>query len=140
MSGSRRSFLSALRDLPVKNPKLFIGIVGVVALMGAGAAVGVVLNLANHEARVMALETLRRHPGTAALLGRPVEAGWFTTGSVTFGKKSDRAELNFAVSGPRGDGRVHLTAVRQDDAWEVYYLFLETDDRDERIDLLAKAQ
>ena len=140
MYGPRRSFLSALRDLPVKNPGLFIGIIGGVALIGAAAAVGVVLHLADHEARVMALETLRRHPGAAALLGRPVEPGWFTSGSITYGEESDRAELSFSVSGPRADGRVRLTAVRQDDAWEVYYLFLETGDDGESIDLLAGAQ
>lgn len=32
-----------------------------------------------------------------------------------------------------------MTAVRQDDAWDIYYLFLESGD-DEPIDLLAGAQ
>jgi len=116
-----------------------MGIVGVFALMGVGAAVGLIVHMANHDARVMALETLRQHPQAVALLGKPMEGGWFTQGSIAFGQKSDRAELSFSVSGPRADGRVRLTAVRKDDAWEVYYLFLETDGKDP-IDLLSGSQ
>lgn len=86
MLGFLRSTMSATAGLPVKNPRRLIGIVGVFALTMVGAAAGVVLNLANHEARIKAMETVRQHPRAVALPGRPVEGVWFTQGTITFGE------------------------------------------------------
>lgn len=73
-----------------------------------------------------------------AMLGAPIEVGWLVSGSLnTDTVGSGYADLNVPVSGPKGRGRLRLTANQSGGEWEFSSLTLTVSDTGETIDLLG---
>jgi hypothetical protein len=56
-------------------------------------------------------------PRVVAALGTPIEKGWWVMGSVHIDDNTGTANIDFPISGPKGNARVHAAASRESDAW-----------------------
>lgn len=74
----------------------------------------------------------------AAVLGAPIEVGWLIGGSMnTATEGSGSADLTIPLSGPKGRGRLRLTANQSGGEWEFSSLTFTISDAGETIDLLG---
>ena len=69
------------------------------------------------------------------LLGVPIEAGWFVSGSASTSGPTGRSELSIPVHGPHGKGTIYLIANKRAGRWGFEVLELEPA-AGARIDLL----
>jgi TonB family protein len=91
-------------------------LLGVVVL--AGGIVFVVMSaIKSSEVYKGALGIAQTHPAVIERLGQPVKDGWFVQGNVKIDGSGGNANLQIPVSGPKGEGTLHVRAVRPDDVW-----------------------
>ena len=74
-----------------------------------------------------AMTAVQTNPEAVALLGEPIEAGWFVSGSISTSGASGEASLSIPVSGPRGEGTIFVEAEKSGGQWTYYVLALEVD-------------
>ena len=87
------------------------------------------------DAYQMAMSELQQNERAISILGEPIEAGWFTSGSINTSGSSGTADLSIPVSGPDGKGRLFVLANKSVGQWEIEQLVLEVNN--ERINLLT---
>jgi hypothetical protein len=56
-------------------------------------------------------------PRVVAVLGTPIEKGWWVMGKVSVDNNGGVANIEFPISGPKGSARVRAAASRETDAW-----------------------
>ena len=112
------------------------GIIVLVALVPA--VVGIFVVLGESAARELALERVRSHPQAVATLGEPIEAGWFTSGSIQVSGPGGEAEISFSVSGPKDEGTLYVWAVRETGKWRLVRVVLELAGSGRQLDLMAE--
>lgn len=83
-----------------------------------------------------ALARAREHPEVVAALGEPLEAGLFVSGSINIRGSDGEADFSINVSGPEGEGTLHVEARKEAGAWSYEEMVLVVDATGERIDLL----
>lgn len=83
----------------------------------------------------IAVDELRRNPAARQALGEPIAEGRFTTGTVGVSNADGEAKLAIPVSGPKGEGTLHVEAVKKSGTWTLTVLRLDPHSG-ERIDLL----
>lgn len=71
-----------------------------------------------------------------AVLGRPLEYGWWVSGSLNYTDNSGDADMTMPISGPRGSGRMIIRATREEGVWDYRLLVVIIDDTGQEIDLL----
>lgn len=112
----------------------------VVLLLFAGGAfllVNVVMSaMKSSDAFREPMSMVRNHPEVAVHLGEPLEPGWFVTGSVETTGGAGNADLVIPITGPKGEGKLYVTAYKQTGRWSFDTVILEIEDKDLRIDLL----
>ncbi len=103
------------------------------------AAVGglAFLGMSQNDAYQQAVEHARLSPEVIAVLGEPIEAGLFTSGSVNVSGPSGSAELAIPVSGPEGSGTLYVVAEKSAGEWRFTTLELEVEGATGRLDLLV---
>ena len=74
-------------------------------------------------------------PRVIAVLGSPVETGWWITGNINVSKGSGDADFVFPVHGPKGAAKVYVEARRNAEGW-TYTELTVTPDNGPSIDLL----
>ena len=74
-----------------------------------------------------AMAQVSAHPDAVALLGVPVEPGWFSSGSIEVNPRSGKADLSIPVSGPRGRGDISVMAHKSGGTWCFRQLQLEVE-------------
>lgn len=71
------------------------------------------------------------------VLGRPIEPGWWMTGSIgTDGDGSGEAQLQIPVHGPQGEATVYVQAIRRQGIWRFSELAATVEGSTRPIDLL----
>jgi len=65
-----------------------------------------------------ALHRAQSDPRVVSVLGSPIEEGFFVTGSVNVDNGEGHANIDFPISGPKGQASVHVVATRDRDAWQ----------------------
>jgi len=80
----------------------------------------------------------KSHPAVQAALGTPIEEGMFVMGNIDLKNDSGEANLSVPLSGPAGDGTLHIEAIKSAGQWTFNSLVLDC--AGERIDLLAEAE
>jgi Cytochrome oxidase complex assembly protein 1 len=108
------------------------------ALVVAGVAALVFGLMTRSDAYRQALDRVRESPAAVEALGRPIEPGWFVSGSINVTGPSGRASLAIPVSGPRGRGTLYVEADKRAGQWRFKLLQLAPRGG-ARIDLLATA-
>lgn len=72
-------------------------------------------------------------------LGTPISEGWLVSGSINVADDSGDADLSVPVSGPKGQGKVYVTAQKSAGQWVYNNMVAAVDGSNDRIDLLAVA-
>ena len=72
------------------------------------------------------------------ILGAPIEAGWFVSGSTSSEGPTGRSELSIPVRGPHGKGKGYRIANKRAGRWELEVLELAPASGPTRIDLLEE--
>lgn len=114
------------------------GLVGLCVLAFVGGIMVIVFS-AMRSSDVCA-ESFARAQSSAevkAVLGTPLEMGWFITGSVDSSNGSGEANLSIPISGPQDGGSIHAVAKKVDGVWTYSAMKLTTDKDGRVIDLLA---
>ena len=86
------------------------------------------------------LEKATANPEVVEQLGAPIEAGWFTQGSISVNNASGEADLAVPLNGPEGEGTLYIVAEKKAGQWQFQQLEVAVSDSEERIDLLAPAE
>jgi len=76
-------------------------------------------------------------PQVITALGDPVEAGFFTAGTVSVSGPSGSADLAIPLAGPKGEGVLYVVAEKEAGAWTMSILEVEVEGRAERILLVG---
>jgi hypothetical protein len=126
---------------PKKSGCLKWGIIGCLAVIVLGAigiaAIVVIVFGAIKSSDVYkgARATAQKDPRVIQALGSPVEPGWWIKGNVSVRDHSGEADIDFPISGPKGSGRVHAVATRENSGWR-YSELVVTPENGPPIDLL----
>lgn len=81
------------------------------------------------------LSRARTDPRVIEDLGTPIKPGFMVGGSMKTGSVDGSADLNYSLSGPKGDGSMHVVATRNRGVWTYKTMVVHTAKRD--IDLLS---
>lgn len=109
-----------------------LAVVGFVALLLAiifGA-------LKSSDAYAQSLALARADPRVQAALGSPIEPGFLVTGQMKIVNSRGRADLSYAITGPKGTGAVHVVAAKSGGPWVFSIMTVETASPRQMIDLL----
>jgi hypothetical protein len=115
--------LPAVVPPPTKSGCLKWGLIGCLAIILLGAigiaAIVVIVFGAIKSSDVYrgARATAQKDPRVIQALGSPVEPGWWIKGNVNVRDHSGEADIEFPISGPKGNGRVHAVATRESSGW-----------------------
>lgn len=92
---------------------VFLGIAGVAAL------VFVVFGAIKRSTIYTdALNRVKADQRVVAVLGEPIQPGFWVSGNLKVDNSKGTADFTFPVSGPRGSARVHAVAATEGDKWE----------------------
>jgi len=84
----------------------------------------------------MALEKAQQSPAVIRALGEPIEAGFFSSGSLETSGSSGSANLKIPLTGRRDTGTLHVIATKRGGEWSFSQLVVEVKSTGERINLL----
>lgn len=93
------------------------------------------ISLAESDARTLVNQRINNHSELTKKLGLPLEASWFTAGSIQFGKAGGSASLNFSISGSVAEGEIFANLIESNDVWEITALELWLPNSNERVNL-----
>jgi hypothetical protein len=88
----------------------------------------------------VAKESLLRAQGSPLVvqkLGTPMEEGWLVSGSINISTTSGDADLAVPISGPKGQGKIYVTAHKSAGAWDYQVMEAAIEGSDQRINLLS---
>lgn len=85
-----------------------------------------------------ALTRAQNHPFVQEIIGDPIEAGWFTTGSINIRNQSGHADLVIPISGPNGKAKIYVVAIKSEGVWSFSTLMVESGDDEQRLNLLTQ--
>ncbi|EYU13220.1 cytochrome c oxidase assembly factor Coa1 family protein [Photorhabdus aegyptia] len=80
-----------------------------------------------------ALSLAQSNPAVKSVLGQPIEAGWFISGSIS----ESEAGFEIAIKGNRSGGTVYVDADKHAGHWRYKNITVQPDVGGESIDLLA---
>ena len=81
------------------------------------------------------MERARRDDRVAALLGRPIESGWFITGSIKTYNGDGSTHMRSPLRGPKGKATLYVTGMKEAGRWS-YSTMTVTPPAGDPIDLL----
>lgn len=90
----------------------------------------------NNEAYKISLATVQNTPEVIEVIGSPIEPGFFVFGSVQTSGSSGKAELNYKIIGPNGEGSAYVAAEKKLGKWNIFELATYFGDIDKRIDII----
>lgn len=129
--------LAGSRKLPLTLGLGCLSVLVLGCLFVAGVMVVANTMMRSTDAYRLALEAAQREPSVTAELGRPVRAGWLTTGHFEVRGPSGEANLEIPLSGPRGSGTLHVRASKSAGKWSFSKLNVRVSGRHAPLDLLA---
>ena len=92
-----------------------------------GGAWGMHALMTKNGAYVKTMEVLRADLSVEEIYGRPVQDGWFPTGSVSVENSRGEANLEISISGPKASGTAYSEATREAGIWRLTYLATRVD-------------
>ncbi len=102
--------------------KVFLIGCGVLLFLGAACVAALVFivfgALKRSTVYTEALNRARADQRVVAVLGEPIQPGFWVSGKMNVNNGKGNAEFTFPVSGPRGSARVHVVAATEGDKWE----------------------
>ena len=106
----------------------------------AGAIVyGVFSLMRSSEAYQQGLARAKAHPTVQALLGEPIEEGWYLLGNHQESGPTGNANLQVPLEGPNGKGTLYLSARKSAGQWQLLDLQFEDSETGRRFNLLSES-
>ncbi len=110
-------------------------VIAVIGLFVGGIFYAISSLFASSDVYQQALAKARSNPQVSLEIGEPIQAGWFTMGSIsTFGLSGD-ADLQIPISGPRNGGMLFASARRSNGVWQYYTLAVQVNGSNRIIEL-----
>jgi hypothetical protein len=124
-----------------RNWKWFVPVGCLSVLLLVTAFVGVLFYaiaglMKSSDAYRDALAKAKSSPAVVHELGKPIEEGFFTSGSIRVSGPSGDADLSIPISGPKGTGTIYLEAHKSAGVWTFSKLVVEIDTDRKRVNLL----
>jgi hypothetical protein len=102
----------------------------VLLLLAVGGAVALIAllmgGMKSSDAYRLGFEQASRSPEVIAAVGSPVKSGWWLTGSIrvseTSTDSSGEADIQFPISGPKGQATVRCQSTKSAGRWQVRHL------------------
>lgn len=82
------------------------------------------------------VELARSSPKVASALGKPLDTGWFPTGSIHVTGPSGEASLAVRLHGPEATGTLYIEAEKHAGLWHFTLAEVAVEGRSDRINLL----
>ncbi len=76
------------------------------------------------------LAMVRDNPRVVQALGTPIEPAYLVNGNIDYDGNSGFAELNYDITGPKGEATVYLDAEQEHGRWRFYSLVVVTPSTD----------
>jgi hypothetical protein len=118
--------------LPIGCAAGFILIVGLIA----GLIFVMFSYFKKNDVYEYALARTQKSPGVIQVLGEPIEAAWYVSGSLSTSDSSGHANFTIPISGPKGSADIEVKATKISGKWKFDSLVVAVDKRDLRINLL----
>jgi hypothetical protein len=113
-----------------------VSLLGLIAVFVAGIILVVFGFMKSSDVYQEALAAASSSPSVIDVLGEPIEAGWYMTGTIRVSGASGTADITIPISGPRGTGTIFAAGTKRAGQWSYEVLEVEVDGLSERIDLL----
>ncbi|MEZ5758846.1 MAG: cytochrome c oxidase assembly factor Coa1 family protein [Emcibacteraceae bacterium] len=112
---------AALIIFVVVFPLFFVGISG--ALKG--------------EAFDLSLAKIQENSNVIELIGTPIDAGFFVTGSVSTSGPTGEASLQYSISGPKGNAEAYVFAYKKFERWHLYEVVVIDEATEQKIQVVT---
>jgi hypothetical protein len=110
-------------------------VVFVLPLALCGGAIFAVIR--NSDVAKESLLRAQSNPLLVQKLGTPIEEGWLVGGSIDTSTTSGDADLAVPISGPKGKGKIYVTAHKSAGVWSYSVMEAAIEGSDQRINLLS---
>jgi Cytochrome oxidase complex assembly protein 1 len=87
------------------------------------------------DAYTQAVARARANDEVKAVLGEPIQTGYFVSGNISVDGSSGNADFSIPLSGPKGSATLYVTAKKAAGRWEFTTLEVAPKGSDTRIDL-----
>jgi hypothetical protein len=93
----------------------------------------------NSDAAKESLLRAQKNALVVEKLGTPIEEGWMVSGSINTSTTSGDADLAVPISGPKGQGKIYVTAHKSAGAWGYQVMEVAIEGSNQRINLLSES-
>jgi len=90
-----------------------------------------------NDAYKLSLATVQNNQELIDIIGSPIEAGFFVTGSMQTSGPNGQAALKYAVEGPYGSADTYVFASKEIEKWVINQLVVHFPDTNKRIDIIT---
>ena len=118
-------------------PVAFVGSLAVMAGVLVAFLMAISGMMKSSSVYKQAFETAKNHSMVQQHFGNPIKDSMFFSGNINISGTSGNADISIPISGPEGDGIVHVIAVKTSGQWTFSALVVEVSKTGESIDLLA---
>jgi hypothetical protein len=113
-----------------------IVVLGITALI-AGIVMFVFGVIKGSDVYKEAVHRAATNPEVIAMLGTPIESGWWVMGNVNINNDSGHANITIPISGPKGNARLLVRATQDRGNWQYERLVVtSSSDESKSVDLL----
>lgn len=97
-------------------------------------------NMLKGEAFEQSLTAISQHADVVAVIGEPIEAGYFVTGSIRTSGSNGEAYLQYSLSGPKGEAEAYVQAYKDMDVWVLHNVIVHWPESDTRIQVVTPVE
>jgi hypothetical protein len=94
--------------------------------------------LKSSEPYTQALGSAKANDEVKALLGEPIQAGFWVSGNFQVNGSSGNADFSIPISGPKGSATIYATAIKTAGRWEFTVLEVAPKGSETRIDVRSR--
>ncbi len=102
-----------------------VGVIGLIAVCLVIFLVGIASLLRSSGAYKLGIDTAMANSTVQDVLGTPLQAGFFVTGSLSESGASGTAEFSVPLSGSHQSGTLNMNATKEEDTWRLDSLVLD---------------
>jgi len=89
------------------------------------------------DAYQISLDQIQNHPQVIETLGKPIEAGFFVSGSVSIQNSTGNADISYNIEGPKATGKAYVEANKEKGQWLFQSIVVEVNPDGQRIVLVG---
>jgi hypothetical protein len=92
------------------------------------------------EAFDLSLKAINSNSEVAQLIGKPIESGFFVTGSIEISGSTGQASLQYSISGPKGEAEAYVLANKEIGQWNLNKVVVYQEEQGLEIQVIAPKQ